>query len=360
MSSATSDPNFDDVRSQGAPDSRERERSEYKRGTERKLSHRVRNVRPLPVTPPPRVVTPGTSPTEEPKPLGIKKGLDVEIRARAPASLLRRSSRVRGMGTAVTLIVGMILLIVLAVALIFALDSDSAPTNSATGVSGSSSPNKIHNADAGRSADRSNDADNLPVNQNANGNMQELNLDDTQPSVVSFAGAENSRAIPPTSSVGQAETPPDAAALTSLPTSHIIDDGEARLTGAWNVANRNREEYAGVRYHGEGFRIDFGTFGDRATAQYNFPPLRPGTYRVLISYPAGPNRASNVVVVVTDADGKHEVTVDQTVPPGRGKFLEIGEFRIDARQSLIVRFDNEGGFGFLAIDAVKAERIDHR
>ncbi len=297
--------------------------------------------------------------------------------------MLRRPSRARGTGTIVILVTGMLALIILAVTLLFVLNGDA--ENNAVESPGGQSKVTIINpkqAAAAKASTPRQQPDNTPEANPSQPPADELNdtgNNDSSSALEQNTAAPEGFARLPAANRGarQAEPAPsakpntvglnntglnkagiNAAELNALPTSHIMDDGDARLTGDWNVVDRNRQEYAGARYHGEGFRIDDGTFGEHVTAQYIFPALRPGAYRVSISYPAAPNRASNVRVVVIDAEGKHEVDVDQTVPAERGKFFEIGDYRLDASQPLVVRFDNEGLFGRLAIDAVKAENLD--
>ncbi len=319
---------------------------------------RARNVRPLPVAAPPRVVDSDEAPPSSSQSRDAKNAQDqLEVQARRPSSMLKRSSRARGVGTVTTLIMGMLLVIVLAVALLFALDDDNAPSGIATN---DIAPNPTVGGKTAKSADKD-----LPSAEKSPNEIKPAPTDS-----ISFGGITpavgNSADDTPTKDSVSSETavqrrlaqPVNAAALAALPTSHIVDDGDAERTGEWHFADRNQVEFDGARYHGEGFRIDSGPFSKRATAQYVFPPLRPGNYLVSISYPAAKNRASNARITVVDADGRHVVEVDQTVPPERGKFFELGQFRLDASRPLVVRFDNEGAVGRLAIDAVKAENLD--
>lgn len=406
MSSAIHDSDLDQVRQDGPPRSGEGSRPVAEPSHDRPTGRaplrqtrdrgsaqppgegsqrRVRNVRPLPVTPPPFVNGPPNlqAPPEAPPAANEKAAAaapvsDVDVQARRPVSHLRRSSRVKGTGVVVTLITGTFMVIVLAVALIFALKSDppaqapsgpnvvlknadgtpykSAMPNGTTAFPPAMNKPSGANLSGANEAPQTNATGDVASNQPGAGNNA-ASLPTDRNSSGSNANNGNSAArtsAPPR----QQAAPPNAEMLAGLPTSYIMDDGDARLTGDWNIGDRSQEDYKTTRYHGEAFRIDSGTFGEHAAAQYIFPPLRPGPYKVSISYPTGPNRASNVTVIVTDADGKHEVEVDQTEPPERGLFLPLGEFRVDASQPLVVSFDNEGIFGYLAIDAVKAENLE--
>jgi len=81
---------------------------------------------------------------------------------------------------------------------------------------------------------------------------------------------------------------------------------------------------------------------------------KAGRYEVFVAYPWNANRASNVPVTITHADGVTKVVLNQKKKPAVQELLEsVGTFRFAAGQTGQVEISNTGTDGFVVIDAVQ-------
>ena len=79
-----------------------------------------------------------------------------------------------------------------------------------------------------------------------------------------------------------------------------------------------------------------------------------GNYEVRVSYSAGGNRASNVVVTVDHQDGKSRFLINQSKKPTiNDLFHSVGTFRFEADNVASVTISNEGTDGHVIVDAVQ-------
>jgi hypothetical protein len=73
-----------------------------------------------------------------------------------------------------------------------------------------------------------------------------------------------------------------------------------------------------------------------------------------MSYSPNPNRATNVPVTVTHADGKTEVKVDQKkAPPVEKAFVSLGVYRFEKGTGGFVEITNRDANGHVIIDALQ-------
>jgi hypothetical protein len=128
----------------------------------------------------------------------------------------------------------------------------------------------------------------------------------------------------------------------------VIDDADAKLTGNW-TGGTGLPGFVGARY----LYSNPGGKGD-ATARFEFKVPAAGQYEVRMSYTAHENRAKNVPVTVTSADGDKTMTVDeQAAPPLEHGFVSLGIYRFDPAAPGAVVVSNKGASGHVAIDAVQ-------
>lgn len=128
----------------------------------------------------------------------------------------------------------------------------------------------------------------------------------------------------------------------------IVDDTQATLVGAWKKSTFSKR-FVGVGYiHDEQ--------QDRGKKSVTFTPDIPqaGEYEVRISFPYSKGRASNVPVVVKDADGEHALVVNQERPPEHNLlFKSLGRFRFEKGSNGYVRISNKAANGYVIADAAQ-------
>ena len=79
---------------------------------------------------------------------------------------------------------------------------------------------------------------------------------------------------------------------------------------------------------------------------------KPGKYDVRIAYTTNPNRATNVPITITSADGEKTVKLDQKKETKDG-FRSLGAFRFDPTQPAKVVISNAETDGYVIVDAVQ-------
>jgi hypothetical protein len=127
----------------------------------------------------------------------------------------------------------------------------------------------------------------------------------------------------------------------------VIDDDAAERQGF------NERSSAIPPFVNEGYRHDGGKDRGRQWARYTPDLPRAGKYEVRLSYSPSSNRASNVPVTVTHADGKTTVKVNQRKPPAiDGGFVSLGVFRFARGKAGSVEVSNRDVDGHVVIDAV--------
>ena len=143
--------------------------------------------------------------------------------------------------------------------------------------------------------------------------------------------------------VGPKRTPGiDATKLPGL----VIDNTDAKLTGDWTHSASTSG------FVGAGYLHDNNTAKGDCRAEFTFKIPKSGKYDVRVAYTLNPNRATNVPVTITSADGEKIVKLDQKKETKDG-FRSLGGFRFDPSQPAKVVISNTGTDGYVIVDAVQ-------
>ncbi len=106
-------------------------------------------------------------------------------------------------------------------------------------------------------------------------------------------------------------------------------------------------------YIGQGYRHDEGERRGRQWIRFTPDLPKAGKYEVRLAYSVNPNRATNVPVTITHADGKKTVIVDQKKAPTIDKaFISLGTFAFEKGKAGSVEISNKDVNGFVIADAV--------
>jgi hypothetical protein len=140
--------------------------------------------------------------------------------------------------------------------------------------------------------------------------------------------------------------PPGTLQIKDLP-GIVIDDAEAQFTGEWQASSSS----GGI----EGmYRHDMNEGKGGKTARFEIRVPKAGHYEVRFAYTTAPNRATNVPVKVTDADGEKIVIVNEKeTPPLDKAFVSLGKFRFTVEKPAIVTVTTEKTDGYVVVDAVQ-------
>ena len=117
--------------------------------------------------------------------------------------------------------------------------------------------------------------------------------------------------------------------------------------GAWQRSAAIRP-FVGVGYSHDG-NANKGKL--RCTFAVSVPTT--GQYEVRVSVCPGPNRATNVPVIVETADGIKTMHINEREPPATPPFVPIGRFRFDKSRPASVTIANEGTDGYVIADAIQ-------
>ncbi|MEQ1826899.1 MAG: DUF1553 domain-containing protein [Pirellula sp.] len=128
----------------------------------------------------------------------------------------------------------------------------------------------------------------------------------------------------------------------------VIDDVDAKRVGQWHASDFVKA-FVGVSYLHDGAQ-------DKGTKTITFEPksIRPGTYKVRLSFATGTNRTKSAMVRVFSADGEDVVRVDQSVKPkDDGLWQTLGTYRFEQGGQAFVIVSNEDSVGHVVADAVQ-------
>ncbi|MBM3972046.1 MAG: FAD-dependent oxidoreductase [Planctomycetes bacterium] len=134
----------------------------------------------------------------------------------------------------------------------------------------------------------------------------------------------------------------DATKLPGL----VIDNTEAKLTGSWTQSNSTSG------FVGSDYLHDNNTAKGDCLAEFSFKISKPGKFDVRIAYTVNANRATNVPITITSADGEKSVILDQKKETKEG-FRSLGTFSFDPSQPAKVVICNVGTDGYVIVDAVQ-------
>ncbi len=125
----------------------------------------------------------------------------------------------------------------------------------------------------------------------------------------------------------------------------VIDDNAAELTGDWQVSTANQ------KFVDSGYRHNAKENLGEKQAVFT-TKLKPGRYEIRISYPPNNNRASNVPVTVSHADGDTRHSLNQRKTPTiGGLFVSIGEYSF--HEIATVTIGTSDTDGHVVIDSVQ-------
>ena len=134
----------------------------------------------------------------------------------------------------------------------------------------------------------------------------------------------------------------DPKKLTGL----VVDNSDAKLTGAWQ-SSASVSGFVGTDYLHDG-----NTAKGDCRAEFTLKLPKPGRYEVRLAYTPNPNRATNVPITITAADGEKVVKLNQKDATKEG-FRAIGVFQFDTAQATKVVISNADTDGFVIVDAVQ-------
>lgn len=128
----------------------------------------------------------------------------------------------------------------------------------------------------------------------------------------------------------------------------VVDDEQAARIG-FDTVSTSVGPYVGLGYRHDGNKGD-----GKQTAKFVPDIPAAGKYQVRISYSPNANRATNVPVTVTHADGETTVKVNQRKPPPISEtFVSVGTFRFEKGKAGSVMISNDKTDGYVIIDAVQ-------
>ena len=131
----------------------------------------------------------------------------------------------------------------------------------------------------------------------------------------------------------------------------VLDNTIAKLEGQWQSSHANSP------YFLDGYLHDGDSHKGQCSASFE-TELDAGTYEVQLSYAPNNNRASNVPVRITHADGTESVVVNQKRKPNLDKaFVSLGRFRFGPGHPARVVVRNDGTDGHVIVDAVRLVEV---
>jgi hypothetical protein len=140
--------------------------------------------------------------------------------------------------------------------------------------------------------------------------------------------------------------PPGSVAVKDLP-GIVVDDAQAQFTGEWTASSSS----GGVDGY---YRHDGNEGKGTKTARFEAKVPASGKYEVRFAYATAPNRATNVPVTVTSADGTKTILINEKRAPDLDKaFVSLGVFRFNAEQPAVVLVATENTDGYVVADAIQ-------
>ena len=128
------------------------------------------------------------------------------------------------------------------------------------------------------------------------------------------------------------------------------DNTAAKLTGDW-LHSATINGFIGTDYLHDG-----DTSKGDLRAEFTIKVPKSGRYEVRVAYTPNANRATNVPISITSADGKQTVKLNQREATKDG-FRSIGTFRFDAAQTAEVVLSNADTDGHVIVDAVQVVAV---
>ena len=131
----------------------------------------------------------------------------------------------------------------------------------------------------------------------------------------------------------------------------VMDDEDAEKVGHWTGSSYGAPVDGFSSHDGN---IDKGGL----SITYAIPVPQDGLYELRISYASAPNRASNIPVSISHANGTATILVNQRkVPPIDALFLSLGIYRFAANQPATITIRNNATDGIVGADAVQLLKV---
>ncbi|MBI2479630.1 MAG: DUF1553 domain-containing protein, partial [Planctomycetia bacterium] len=132
-----------------------------------------------------------------------------------------------------------------------------------------------------------------------------------------------------------------------------FDDPEAEVAGSWKASTYT------PNYIGKGYIHDDNTDKGEKSVEFKWKTPTTGMYEVRLSYTPNAGRANNVPITIRHADGKAEVTLDQTrKPPIDNLFAAVGRFRFEGGKPASLTISTTGTAGHVIVDALRLVEVD--
>jgi len=132
-----------------------------------------------------------------------------------------------------------------------------------------------------------------------------------------------------------------------------FDDPDAEVAGSWKASTFT------PNYIGKGYIHDDNADKGEKSVEFKLKISTTGMYEVRLSYTPNAGRANNVPITIRHADGKSEVTLDQTrKPPIDNLFAAVGCFRFEANKPASLTISTTGTVGHVIVDAVRLVEVD--
>lgn len=146
------------------------------------------------------------------------------------------------------------------------------------------------------------------------------------------------------------QTVPDSSAVVLLEDLQgvVVDDVSAKKVGIWKNS-------ASVKpFVGTGYLHDENDGKGLKSVTFEPNDLKPGLYKVRLSYTPGAGRATAAVVRIFSADGEDVVLVNQVEKPSDdGLWQTLGSYRFEQGGQAFVIISNEKSKGHVVADAVQ-------
>jgi hypothetical protein len=136
-------------------------------------------------------------------------------------------------------------------------------------------------------------------------------------------------------------------AAESLP-GIVVEAEKAELVGSWPEGHTVRG------YVGKGYLHDEDADKGKKSVTFTIPVPKAGRYEVRLAYTALGNRAANVPVTVTAADGEQRYTVNQKKKPEiDDMFHRLGTLEFSPEKPAVIKIGTTGTQGHVVVDAVQ-------
>lgn len=135
----------------------------------------------------------------------------------------------------------------------------------------------------------------------------------------------------------------------------LVDDSEAKLTGAWTKSTFSKP------FIGEGYIHDAKSEKGEKWAEFIVEIPHTATYDVQLAYSGTSGRADNVPISIKHAESEVEVSLDQEKKgPIDGLFASLGHFPFEAGKPAVITVSTRGTVGYVTLDAVRLVELDDK